>query len=427
MARDGASIFLNAPTHWNISLIGAGIVGRAIAWDHLRCKIPIRLIDSNPQQLAATVESLLAETGGTKTDPIRWGDEAWATELVPAGAMVPQPTDQAIVIESIVERREPKQRVLATAEQLSAADAILATNTSTIPLADVTQQVQQRGRCCGLHFFMPVDQRPLIEIITTEATTDDTVAIAKRYAAALNKQHLIVRDAPGFVVNRMLVPYLNESVQLLCSGTSPLQLERVAIDCGMPMSPLELMDWIGMETGFHAGRAIWQAFPSRIEPSPLTPAMVKAKLIGRAGGEGFYSYHDGSRSGDLGPTAQTLVQRYTRDEVSLSDWQVAARLFFPMLIEAACILLQNVVGDLQSIERAMGGGLGFRDPDGFLARFDRIGPEQCLAELNHLATLGRRFASPPELLASLESAGSVSDAFGMLCGADAGSSPNDSK
>ncbi|WP_218934683.1 3-hydroxyacyl-CoA dehydrogenase family protein [Rosistilla ulvae] len=416
---------MNEQIDWNISLIGAGIVGRAIAWDHLRGGIGIRLIDSNPAQLAATVDSLIAQAGGTKSDPIRWGDDAWATELTPPGATTSPRGQQAIVIESIVERREPKQQVLATAEQLSPPDAILATNTSTIPLADVTQRVLDRRRCCGLHFFMPVDQRPLIEIITTEATDDATVAIAKRYAAALGKQHLIVRDAPGFVVNRMLVPYLNEAVQLLCSGTSPDQIERVSTERGMPMSPLELMDWIGMETGFHAGRAIWQAFPSRIEPSPLTPAMVKAKLTGRAGGEGFYTYRDDRRSALLGPTAQTLVDRYTRDATTQSDSQVAARLFFPMLIEAACILLQNVVDDLESIQRAIGGGLGFRDPAGFLDRFDRIGTEQCVAELTELATLGRRFAAPPELLAALATADSASDALELLCTVDNRSPAND--
>lgn len=406
---------MNAPTSWHVSLIGAGVVGRAIASDHLRHGLAIELIDSNPSQLSSTIAALVAQNGAVAGDVKRWGEDAWATTVSPSGSQTSTAALQTIVIESIVERREPKQQVLSQAERLVAADAILATNTSTIPLADVMDQVQDRHRCCGLHFFMPVDQRPLIEIITAASTSDQTVAIAKRYAAALGKQHLIVCDAPGFVVNRMLVPYLNESVQLLCSGTPAAQIQRVAMAGGMPMSPLELMDWIGMETGFHAGRAIWQAFPSRIEPSPLTPAMVKAKLTGRAGGEGYYCYRDGQRSIDLGPTATTLIERYTRDSVSRSDPEVATRLFFPMLIEAACILIQGVVGDLESIQRAMQGGLGFCGEEGFLARFDRIGPVKCLAELKQLESLGRRFASPPELISALHNAASVTEAFQQLC------------
>ncbi|QDV68284.1 Fatty acid oxidation complex subunit alpha [Rosistilla carotiformis] len=406
---------MNDQSAWDISLIGAGIVGRAIASDHLQHGLAIRLIDSNPQQLAAAVDALASQSHAAECPPKRWGDACWATELLPNGSQRGATPRQSIVIESIVERREPKQQVLALAEQLSGDDAILATNTSTIPLADVTQRVLSQGRCCGLHFFMPVDQRPLIEIITGDATSEATVAIAKRYAAALGKQHLIVRDAPGFVVNRMLVPYLNESVQLLCSGTPAEQIQRVATENGMPMSPLELMDWIGMETGFHAGRAIWQAFPSRIEPSPLTPAMVKAKLPGRAGGEGFYVYKADQRSATLGPTAQMLVERYTRETVARSDAQVAVRLFFPMLIEAACILLERVVGDLDSIERAFRGGLGFRDANGFIHRFDAFGNAQCLEELSQLSTLGRRFTAPPELLAALQATSSTTDALQQLC------------
>ncbi|MEZ6090057.1 MAG: 3-hydroxyacyl-CoA dehydrogenase family protein [Pirellulaceae bacterium] len=342
-------------------------------------------------------------------------ETAWSIRVAPdASESWSIDKGQRIVIESILERREPKQAVLAGAANRFGDDAILATNTSTIPVADIMRAIPHKERCCGLHFFMPVRQRPLIEIVTTDSTSERTIEVAKRYASAVGKRYLVVRDRPGFVVNRMLVPYLNESVQLLCGGSSAEQIERVALKFGMPMSPFELMDWIGMETNFHAGRAIWQAFPSRIEPSPLTPAMVKAKLKGRAGGEGLYVYASGKRSQALGPTASELVQRYTRDTSELPDQQLAVRLFFPMLIEAACILQQSVVPDLDGIEQAMLGGLGMNADSGFVSYFDELGPRTCRRLLKELVTIGRRYEAPTELMERLEDSSTVSQALRSL-------------
>ena len=145
----------------------------------------------------------------------------------------------------------------------------------------------------------------------------------------------MVGDGPGFIVNRLLSPYLNEAMLLLGRGVSADRIERAALEYGMPMSPLELIDWIGTRTMFDAGRVYWQSFPERINPSPMLSALIKNKRFGRACGIGLYDYDHGLRSPQLSPVTLEYCERYRRGVMSIGDDEVMHLLSIPMWIEAA--------------------------------------------------------------------------------------------
>ena len=326
-----------------------------------------------------------------------------------------------IAIESVVERPDVKRTLLADLQRWLGEAATLCTNTSTLRIGGLSEGMVRRDRCCGMHFFMPVDQRPLVEVVVPEGAAAQTVDDACLHAGRLGKQTLRVRDSPGFVVNRLLAPYLNEAMRMLGAGAAPQALQRAALQLGMPMSPLELVDLIGIRTAFDAGRVYWQAFPHRLDPAPILPGMLKARLVGRAAGEGFFSYSEGPaggaamRSAELAPAAQDVLRRYARGSGQWDESEIALRLSLTMLIEASLILIDRVVSDTQQIELAMRGGLGLDRPGGFLASFDALGAERCAEAVERLGD-ERAFAGAARLIAALRRSGSrsVTEAFADL-------------
>ncbi len=211
-----------------------------------------------------------------------------------------------IVIESIAERLDVKRNFFAEAEQIFGDDAILCSNTSTLRIGAIAEKLNRPERFCGMHFFMPVDKRHAVEVIRSEQTTDSTVRVCGDHVRRIHKEPLAVGDGPGFVVNRLLSPYLNESMLMLGRGVTAERIERAALAYGMPMSPLELIDLIGIRTTFDAGRVFWQSFPTRVDPAPILPAMVKKKRFGRSVRAGFFDYEADQRSKGLSPIASAL-------------------------------------------------------------------------------------------------------------------------
>lgn len=359
-----------------VILVGAGVVGRSIAAAHLTAGVPIELVDTNLEMLDASVAHLRNLTSGA-TEPESFTAGGWLVRLNPKADPMPRVNNGVLVIESIVERREPKRDLIAAIDDSFGDDAIFATNTSSLRLADLESATKRPQNFCGLHFFMPVDHRPMVEVVRAAGTGEATLAAAEAHVRRIDKQPLRVADSPGFVVNRILSPYLNQAMLLLGSGADPNAIRCAATEFGMPFSPLELVDWIGARTAFDAGRAFWQAFPYRIDPAPVLPGMIKAGLRGRAAGCGFYDYD--STTGELvspetlSAPAQDVVQRYRRGERSWSLQEISHQLTLPMLIEAACLLAERVVESPDAVEAAMRGGLGFQGGMGFFETFDRTG------------------------------------------------------
>lgn len=377
----------------HVVLVGAGVVGRAIMNAHLDVGAAVTLADQDPiaiEQAIATLSQSPAKCT-VKREPLL-GGTLHAVHLHPRGREnnTPQRVGRAIVIESIAERLEAKRAFFHQAESWFGPEAILCSNTSTIPLSQIGSSLEHPSRFCGMHFFMPVEQRPAVEVIRAAGTDEPTVRAAQEHARWLNKEPLLVADSPGFVVNRMLAPYLNQAMLLLCSGVSAERIEVAARAFGMPMSPLELIDWIGARTAFDAGRVYWQAFPGRIDPCPLIAAMVKRGRAGRGSHGGFYDYVADTRSPALSEAACELASRYHREVGDVSDTSLIELLAIPMWIEGEMILDERVVEQPMDLETAMAGGLGYQPAGEWLAFYDRLG----LARVNGaIAVWSSRFRS----------------------------------
>ena len=399
-----------------VTLVGAGVVGRAILKSHVDAGVSLQIVDQDLAVLQAAVAEL-------SLDPTQWnvspGDPIGGAlpAIVIRGSDDLQSHRREIVIESIAEKLDVKRTFFQHAETWFDQDAILCSNTSTLRISQIADGLTCGSRLFGMHFFMPVDQRWAVELVRTEATMAVAIDVCKEHIRRINKTPLLVRDSPGFIVNRLLSPYLNEAMLLLCRRVAAEQLERAALAYGMPMSPLELIDWIGTRTMFDAGRAFWQAFPSRFDPAPMLGALIKAKRMGRVSGAGFYDYVGGKRSEHVAPITQQLSETYERNCVELSDEEVMLMLSIPMWIEAALAFREGVVTSADDFDLAMRGGLGYLGAGGegtgrrgtgregagsWLDYFDSIGSEPMLRFIQQHDAGSKSLRVPRELLDSLE-------------------------
>ena len=385
------------------AVIGAGIMGAGIAAAHLRTGCVATLIDVSAAALAAAVPGLLEEAAwdrATKrSDPARAlalaGRLRTATQLAAVA-------DADLVIESVTERTDVKQQVLADIERLVGPATIIATNTSTNPIARLAADLADPARFCGMHFFNPVRRMTLVEVVRGPATSDATVAAVVAHAKRLGKCPVVVRDSPGFLVNRVLMPYLHEAVEMAREGVECGRIDRVARGFGMPMGPIELYDMIGLDTAFYAGLVLSAAYGDRIEASPVIPALVKSGRLGRKSGCGFYRYAAAaSKPRMLGPDAGAaeLIRRYAMPPRDTSDRTIADRLLLPMLLEAVRALDEGLVRDGRDIDLAVIHALGFPPfRGGLLAWADTLGPAEVVRRLEPLADLGPRMVPTDRLL-----------------------------
>lgn len=337
-------------------LIGAGIVGEAIFHAHLDARVPVVLADLDEANLDHAINSI--SDCDAKIERASFCEGKIPAVKVNFDSAFNANARQ-LVIESVSEKLAVKQSLFADLERHFPEDTILCSNTSTLRIADIAATLATPERFCGMHFFMPVSQRHAVEIIRHDGSAPDVIATCSDHAARIRKTPLHVGDSPGFIVNRLLSPYLNQSLLLLAHGVSAMRIERAALDYGMPFSPLELIDWIGTRTMFDAGRVFWQAFPNRIDPSPIVPALIKLKRAGRACGHGLYDYESGIRSRDLAEETKQAVAKYQLEALDLTDESLVHLLAIPMWIESQIMLEQGITKSTHDFDIAMQGGLGY--------------------------------------------------------------------
>jgi 3-hydroxybutyryl-CoA dehydrogenase len=198
-----------------------------------------------------------------------------------------------LVIEAIVEELEPKRELFAELERIVDADAVLATNTSALSVTEIAAATATPERVVGMHFFNPAPLMPLVEIVRAERSSDDAFETAHAFGERLGKHPIRCHDTPGFVVNRILIPLLNDCVRVLDEArVSPEDLDAgMKHGAGWPMGPCELVDLVGIDVHVHASEALWEKLREpRMAPPPRLVAMANAGLLGRKSGRGFYRY-----------------------------------------------------------------------------------------------------------------------------------------
>lgn len=396
----------------SVGIVGAGMMGVAVAAACVQHELSVVLTDANPDVLATAADRIGAEIteGDSPLDDTRARIERLVTRAGSGAGFA----GCDLVLESVVESVGGKHEVYAEIEPHLRPEAILASNTSTIPIARLAAGLSLPERFCGIHFFHPVRHRPLVEIVRGPRTNDATIAAAKAFGTSIGKYPVVVGDGPGFLVNRLLVPYLNESLELLLDGATVDAIESAARQFGMAKGPLQLMDEIGLDTTLLGGRVLWEAFPDRVVASPLLISMVKSGLLGRKSGAGFFRYPGAIPSKPARRDLQELIAMWARPPQVFSAGAILARLLLPMVLEATRLLEERVILDSRDVDLGTVFGLGFPAMRGGLAYWaDLLGSARILELLRPLAPVGARM-EPTPLLLRLAAQGKRFQEFGLV-------------
>jgi 3-hydroxyacyl-CoA dehydrogenase/enoyl-CoA hydratase/3-hydroxybutyryl-CoA epimerase/3-hydroxyacyl-CoA dehydrogenase/enoyl-CoA hydratase/3-hydroxybutyryl-CoA epimerase/enoyl-CoA isomerase len=372
-----------------IAALGAGIMGQGIAVASASRGVGCLLYDIDAELLQKGRSLAIAELAQSEIN---------SEALVQATSERADLGNCDLLVEAITENKDIKQQFYEKIEPHLHERAILATNTSTIPISQLGELLQHPDRFCGMHFFYPVQQRPLVEIIRGKLTSDQTVATAVQFVKRIGKLAIVVQDAPGFLVNRLLFPYVNESMKLIEEGATPAQIERAATDFGMPVGPLTLMDMIGLDTAAYSGKTMYIHYYHRTALTPILPALVKAKRFGVKTGRGFFCYesetgppHASARRED--PSLWDVIGKYLPDKPrQIEQDEITMRLFLSMLVEANLILDEAIVSQPGDVDLGLILGLGFPAERGGLFYWaDQVGAGEILRRLEKFADKGLRY------------------------------------
>jgi 3-hydroxyacyl-CoA dehydrogenase/enoyl-CoA hydratase/3-hydroxybutyryl-CoA epimerase len=374
--------------------MGAGIAGTAVS----QAAVEVRLKDADLPRVGKGLKAATDILKGqfTRRRITRHEFERRAALLTGSGAWQGfEHTD--MVIEAVFEDLAVKRAVLAEVEQVVPAGAVVASNTSTIPIGSIAEGSRHPERILGMHFFSPVEKMPLLEVIPADATSPEAVAGAVQFGRRMGKTVIVVRDSPGFWVNRILSPYLNEAGILLGEGAPIDLIDRTMTSFGFPVGPIALLDEVGLDVAAKASAVMHAAFGERMTPGPGIARMVEAGRLGRKAGKGFYGYHQGHKT-DPAPEAYRLLG--VRPLASIDRAQLQRRLVYIMLNEAARATAEGVVrsprdGDIGAIF-----GIGYPPFRGGPLRYiDTLGAAEVVRELESLTLAhGPRFAPAPILL-----------------------------
>ena len=277
-----------------LGIVGSGIMGSGIAEVAAKAGVDV-VLRSRKQE---TADAMLAGLGKSLDKQVAKGrlpeDEAGAISArVSATADLDALADCDLVIESIVEDLAVKKQLFADLDRIVKAGAILASNTSTLPVIEMAIETGRPERVCGIHFFNPAPMMSLVEVVRTLLSSDETIAEAHAFAQGAGKTSVEVKDEAGFIVNALLFPYLNNAVRLLENGTANRDDIDAAMKggCNFPMGPLALLDLVGLDTSLSILDALYEEFKDpNYAAVPRLRRMVAAGLLGRKSGQGFYDY-----------------------------------------------------------------------------------------------------------------------------------------
>jgi 3-hydroxyacyl-CoA dehydrogenase/enoyl-CoA hydratase/3-hydroxybutyryl-CoA epimerase len=382
-----------------VAIVGAGFMGAGIAATSAEAGIRVRLKDVKPEAAAKglrTARESLIKRG--KRKKLRRFQLTALTDRV-------QPTTEYtgfhasdIVVEAVFEDLDLKHRVIKEIEAAAGEGVVLGSNTSTIPITTLAEASARPDHVIGLHFFSPVEKMPLVEIIVHAGTADWVTATTHAYARKIGKTPIVVHDAPGFYVNRILSPYMAEAALLLQEGVRMEDLDKAMTGWGFPVGPVTLYDEVGLDVAQKAGKIMAAAFAERMgNPPTVVDKLVEDGRLGRKNGKGFYTYDKEGKKGDADEAVYALFGAPPKKEMPREDIQ--ERLGLVMVNEAIRTLEEGVLRSARDGDVGAVFGIGFPPfRGGPFWYVDTEGAQSVLTRLRALeARYGKRFA-PAALL-----------------------------
>ena len=390
----------NAEAIGKTAVIGSGVMGSGIAQWFAARGSEVLLRDVGADELAQGLkraEKLFSEAqrrGLLSRREARAGMD----RIVPAEVAV-QMQSVDLVVEAASENMEMKKAIFADLEERVRPETILATNTSALSVTEISRGLRHPERVVGLHFFNPVHRMKLVEVARGELSSDVAVATAVAFVQRIGKLPVVVRDQPGFLVNRILLPYLLEAVRLFTAGADVEDLDESMLDFGMPMGPLRLLDEVGLDVACDVGQTLCAAFPDRMRMPGAFAQLLDAKIKGKKSGSGFYEYRNGHMAG---VNRFALGLREAEDKAGLTREQLQERMVLLMINEAARCLDERIVEDPRDVDLAMIMGTGFAPFRGGPLRYaDSVGISRITESLQQLSKSGEPQFAPCERLVEM--------------------------
>ncbi len=302
-------------------------------------------------------------------------------------------------VEAVVENMDVKKAVLAGFEQATPEQAIFASNTSSLSITELAKASSRPDKVVGMHFFNPVEKMPLVEVVRGRRTSAETVAAIATLSRRMGKLPVVVNDGPGFLVNRILMPYLNEAAMMLEQGGTIEGIDRVLLKFGMPMGAFILLDEIGIDIAHKVADILQNGLGERVKPSGLLATLYKEGYLGKKNGKGFYLYADRKR-GKPDVSLLKLISAGTVKRDAISPDEIIDRTVLLMVKEAALCLEEKIIDQPNLLDAALIFGIGFPPFRGGLLKYaDSLGAKTIVEKLEDFAKkYGERFTPPASLV-----------------------------
>jgi 3-hydroxyacyl-CoA dehydrogenase / enoyl-CoA hydratase / 3-hydroxybutyryl-CoA epimerase len=398
-ALNGQAEAKPAPKVEHAAVIGAGVMGGGIAQWLAARGLSVVLRDINADAVArgmAGVGKLFAD--GVKRRTFTPVEARAAMDRISPVVELPSLRRADVVIEAAVERMDLKKDIFRKLEQLAGPDTMLATNTSALSVTELAESLSFPERVVGVHFFNPVHRMQLVEVIHTPRTDAEVVRRALKFVQQIGKLPVLVKDSPGFVVNRVLMPYLVEAARLFEAGAEVTDLDESMLDFGMPMGPLRLVDEVGTDVSLHVAETLASHYHRRMAVPEVLSRLVKGGQLGRKSGEGFYLH----RGKEAVPSEDAA--RFVKDDsaANLDRVDLELRMVLLMVNEAARCVEEGIVSGPEDVDFAMIMGAGFAPfRGGPLRHADTVGVANLVREMNELVDAGEERFAPCALLKDL--------------------------
>ncbi|MFA6917061.1 MAG: 3-hydroxyacyl-CoA dehydrogenase NAD-binding domain-containing protein [Parachlamydiales bacterium] len=380
------------------AVIGAGTMGAGIAWLLADHNIFVRLKDVSWDLVGKGIGFARGYFNkGVKAKKITCYDLDRRFQLI-SGSIDYSGFDHAeIIIEAATENLELKKKIFQEVEANVKPDAIIASNTSSLTIEEMSEGMQHPERFVGMHFFNPVNKMPLVEVVAGKHSSPQAIASTVSLCRKLGKTPLVVGDCHGFLVNRIFMQGANEVMLMLEEGYSWDELKNQVLNYGMPMDPFELADEVGNDVSYKVGKTFEKAYGERMRPAKILQLMTEKQLYGKKNGKGFYIYQGSKKTQN--PEINDLIKQVGRKQPNNYNEDIIPRFIYGMVNEASRCLEEGIISRPDFLDLGLIMGIGFPPFRGGLLRYaDKVTPQNIVATLRRLETQqGSRF-KPSNLL-----------------------------